>query len=409
MSNPLVEIMNLGQSIWYDNIRRALLVSGDLAVTGPSRWQHHFSGFEYNHKRTNEDDIADPNRLFDVTYHNIANFNRAGFDYQGDYVERSWAHTTFGYEFEDENGFFGDFSAPTHGLRLNHAVYVQQMLTLGRLSAVAGARFVHNGTFGNKGVPRVALTLQALKGGPFFSGTRLRFSYATGIKEPRFEEAFAGPPFSVPNPNLKAEESRAFEAGVVQTLAGGKYAFTATYFNNLFRNQIDYKCCNSDFQGQYVNVNQSIAHGAEVEIQGRPLRKVSLDAAYNYNSTQILQAPFCTPANFCDPRLARGQPLLRRPKHSGSLLLTYLGSRWGANLGGSFVGRRTDSDFFGFGIDHAAGYARVDVGGWYAISSRMTAYVNVENALNKPYEEVTGYPALKANFRAGMRFRIGGE
>ena len=30
MSNPLVEIMNLGQSIWYDNIRRALLVSGDL-------------------------------------------------------------------------------------------------------------------------------------------------------------------------------------------------------------------------------------------------------------------------------------------------------------------------------------------------------------------------------------------
>lgn len=30
MSNPLVEIMNLGQSIWYDNIRRAMLTSGDL-------------------------------------------------------------------------------------------------------------------------------------------------------------------------------------------------------------------------------------------------------------------------------------------------------------------------------------------------------------------------------------------
>ena len=30
MSNPLVELMKLGQSIWYDNIRRALLVSGDL-------------------------------------------------------------------------------------------------------------------------------------------------------------------------------------------------------------------------------------------------------------------------------------------------------------------------------------------------------------------------------------------
>ncbi|MGI9107507.1 MAG: bifunctional transaldolase/phosoglucose isomerase [Pyrinomonadaceae bacterium] len=31
MSNPLVEIMKTGQSIWYDNIRRAMLVSGDLA------------------------------------------------------------------------------------------------------------------------------------------------------------------------------------------------------------------------------------------------------------------------------------------------------------------------------------------------------------------------------------------
>ncbi|HEU4596685.1 MAG TPA: bifunctional transaldolase/phosoglucose isomerase [Pyrinomonadaceae bacterium] len=31
MSNNLTEIMQLGQSIWYDNIRRAMLVSGDLA------------------------------------------------------------------------------------------------------------------------------------------------------------------------------------------------------------------------------------------------------------------------------------------------------------------------------------------------------------------------------------------
>jgi transaldolase/glucose-6-phosphate isomerase len=30
MSNPLVAVMKLGQSIWYDNIRRAMLVSGDL-------------------------------------------------------------------------------------------------------------------------------------------------------------------------------------------------------------------------------------------------------------------------------------------------------------------------------------------------------------------------------------------
>src|SRR5436853_3640394 len=31
MSNPLVELQKLGQSIWYDNIRRALIDTGDIA------------------------------------------------------------------------------------------------------------------------------------------------------------------------------------------------------------------------------------------------------------------------------------------------------------------------------------------------------------------------------------------
>jgi outer membrane receptor protein involved in Fe transport len=89
--------------------------------------------------------------------------------------------------------------------------------------------------------------------------------------------------------------------------------------------------------------------------------------------------------------------------------LSYLGSRWGGNLGTSFVDRRADDDFFGFGIDHAAGYVRIDLGGWYAVNSHFTAYANIENALDRRYNEVVGYPALPINFRAGMRFRFGGE
>jgi outer membrane receptor protein involved in Fe transport len=332
--------------------------------------------------------------------------NRAGFEYEGNYVQRSWAQATLGYQFEDENGFVEDrvFGSFIHGVRLNHAVYGQQLLTLGRLSLVAGARFVHNATFGNRGVPRVALAFQVLKGGETFSGTRLRFSYATGIKAARLEEAFATGPGIIPNPNLKAEENRAFEAGFEQSLLGGRYALTATYYNNLFRNQIDFAFDTDTFEGGYVNVNKSMAHGAEVVLKGRLLSRLSLDLAYNYASTQILEQPFAF-----DVLREPGQPLIRRPKHSGSLLLTYAGSQWGGNLGGSFVGRRADSDFLGFDIDHAPAYARVDVGGWYALRSRVTAYVNLENALNHYYEEVVGYPALGITVRAGMRFRIGGE
>jgi vitamin B12 transporter len=292
-------------------------------------------------------------------------------------------------------------------VRLNHAAFVQQTLTWGRLSGVAGARFIHNTSFGNTAVPRVALSLLALRGGQFFSGTRLRFAFATGIKEPSFAESFGnGGGFPVlPNPALKAEEARAFETGFEQKFSTN-YSLSATYFNNIFRNKIDFNFlgCNPTCTGQYVNVNQALAHGAEVEFQGRPLSRVTLQAAYIYTSTQILKAPFAF-----DPLLGTGQPLIRRPKHLGSLLLTYLGNRWGGNLGGCFVGRRADSDFLGYGINHAPGYALVDLGGWYALNSRITAYVNIENVLDKQYNEVVGYPALGTNFRAGMRFRLGGE
>ena len=410
-----------------------LMVSGELAYVASAHWQHRATAFEYNPRTLNEDTLAERGcvvSVFDFTdcyFRDVAHINRAGLNYQGDYIPRDWAQTTVGYEFEDENGFFdtaftnidpNDPTNPkgviakqfTHGLRLNHALFAQQRITRGRISVVGGVRYVHNDSFGDRAVPRIALTFLVLRGGSRLSGTRLRFGYSQGIKEPRFEESFgiSGVFPSDPNPNLKPEENRAFETGFDQSFLGGKFAFSALYFNNHFRNQIEFTTNPVDFNGQYVNVNRSMAHGAELQFQGRITNRVSLNTVYNYTSTQILEAPLCTPQNFCDPLLAAGSPLIRRPRHSGSLLLNYLGSHWGANLGGSFVGRRADSDFLGLGITHAAGYARVDLGGWYALQSHVTAYVNVENALDKQYEEVVGYPALGINFRAGLRFRFGG-
>jgi len=259
-------------------------------------------------------------------------------------------------------------------------------------------------------VPRVTLTWQVLPGNEKFSGTRLRFSYATGFKEPRLEETFNGlpgpDPYNIPNPGLKPERVRSFEAGVQQIFFHNKYEWTATYFNNLFHDQINYLISNlpPNFPGQYVNVNQAFAQGAEAVLRAKLSSRLLLNTAYTYTSSQYLGDP--SPyAPVYDP----GQPLLRRPKHSATTMLSYLGTRWGANLGASFVGSRADSDFYGFGINHAAGYVRADLGGWYAIHSRVTTYLNVENALDRRYNEVVGYPALPVNFRAGLRFRMGGE
>ncbi len=384
-----------------------ILGSVELSVAAPSGWQHRFSGFDYLYRYNELNVNGDPNRVFDFPSHEVDHINRGGFEYQGDYAERTWAHTTFGYRVENENGFVGDVDYPpqTHGQRLNNEAYLQQQLTLGKVSIIAGGRFVHDSAFGNTGVPRVALTWQELSGGEILSGTRLRFAYATGFKEPRLEETFAGPPYTQPNTSLKPERSRSFEAGLQQDILHGKLALNGTYFNNLFHDQINYVTVNpTTFVGEYVNVNKAFAQGAEIELRARLRSRVMLNTAYTYTSSQYLG----NPAPF-DPIYNPGQPLLRRPKHSATELLSYLGTRWGANLSGSFVGHRADSDFDGYGINHAAGYVRADIGGWYAVSSRITAYLNVENALDRRYNEVVGYPALPVNFRAGMRFRIGGE
>jgi len=391
----------------------SLLGSVELAVAAPSGWQHRFTGFDYLYRYNDVNLFGDPDRVsplygqFDFPSHEYDHINRVGFEYQGDYSERNWTHTTLGYRVENENGVVGDLDYPpsASGQRLNQDAYLQQQITWKRFSAILGGRFVHSSAFGNIGVPRVALTLLARRGGDFVSATRLRFSYATGFKEPRLEETFAGAPYSVPNPGLKPERVRAFEAGFQQDFLSGKYVLNTTYFNNLFRDQINYETVNpTTFVGEYFNVNEAFAQGAEVGLQAKLRSRLLLNTAYTYTSTQILDNP--API---DSQYNPGQPLLRRPKHSATMLLSYLGTRWGANLSGSFVGQRPDDDFYGFNINHAAGYVRADLGGWYAINRRVTAYANIENVLDQSYNEVVGYPALPINFRVGFRFRVGGE
>ena len=399
------------------------LASAAFTINGPASWQHTITGFEYNHLRTNTDTFADPGRPFDDPFNNRTRYNRAGFTYQGIWSPRSWALTTVGYTFEDENGnihtdsvsFGSPLISDTHGLRTNSYLFGQENIVWKRLAMLAGLAYVHNTSFGDRAVPRASGSFLVWRGNHTFSGTRLRAAYAEGIKAPSFEQSFGitGTFPTLPNPNLKAEENRAVEAGFDQGLFGDKLSLTAIYYRNNFRNQIEFQFNDIDFTSQYVNFNRSFAQGAEVELRGQIVNRLLLTAAYTYTSTQILKAPPCDPLNGCDPLIyGEGAPLLRRPKHAGTVLLTYTRARWGASMGVVAVGRRPDSDFL-FGaippIYYAAGYARTDFGGWYSLTRNISAYANLNNAFNNHYNEVLGYPALGVNVRAGLRFRFGGE
>jgi len=394
-----------------------LLAALEFNLVAPDKWQHQLTVYNYNHQRHDTDlgtDVAESCYPY-CAFAAVADINHFGVRYNGEAWESKQAKTSFGYEFEDENGFVGDLTVVppvNHGLRLKHNLYGEQLVELGRLTAIVGVRYINTGsrfpggtasgdatTYDNRWVPRASLTYLLVRGNGLFTGTRLKGSYSEGIKEPSLEQTFGLTGYGVfPNPNLKAEQARNLEAGVEQKF-GSRFEATATYFNTLYRNQIT---TNGNYS-QYINLNKSLAHGAELDLNGRVNQYLQLQGSYFYTSTQILASPL---GNFPE---AAGDPLLLRPKHAGTLLLAYHRPHYGATLGGSFIGRRPDSDFFGLGYTHAAGYARVDAGGWYQFERHLTLYANAENLLNRHYEEVLGYPALTATFRAGMRFRFGGE
>lgn len=105
-----------------------------------------------------------------------------------------------------------------------------------------------------------------------------------------------------------------------------------------------------------------------------------------------------------------GQELLRRPAHSGSVVASYTEGRWTAVATGYFRGEVLDVEpNFGAsaGLYRNSGSENVGFNLNYRAGHGLTLYGNLRNALNRYYEESFGYPALKLNFTAGMKWALG--
>ncbi len=370
-------------------------------------WQHRLAGMEANLRRLN----ADPDGPF--PFRALDRINRAGFEYQTNYFFKGDV-ITFGYQFEDENAFLSDF----HANRLNHGVYVQnrwQPRGFGaRLTLTAGARGEINDSYGTRGVPRVGITYvvrQApAQGDEFWGATRIHFYYGLGVQEPDLLVSFGRDPCFPGNPHLRPERSRTFNAGVQQHLVSGKYTVEFDYFDNRFHDLITFGAIPAppgcEFgAGTFFNTDRSRALGGELVLRGHLSRRLSLEGHYSYLDSRVLEAN----SPFLDPQQQAGNRLLRRPLHSGALILNaaFRGINW--NLAGRFVGPRTDDDFRFLGISRNPGYARWDLGFSLRLVRGATLFSRVENLFDKKYQDVIGYPALRRNYRAGIRWAIGGK
>ncbi|PYU33355.1 MAG: hypothetical protein DMG28_08375 [Acidobacteria bacterium] len=383
----------------------------DLA-TG-SHWRHRLAGTEAYNRQLFDNPISDffnpqdpfcnfphsptavPSDFCDFPFTVRNQLNRAGFQEQSSYLFRHGA-VTAGYQYEVENGWL---SGP-HFRRNNQAGFFDaRYQPWRRLTLSGGVRAEANDSFGTRVVPRAGVAYALRDGRDFWGATRLRFSYGQGIKEPSLVQSFSANPFFLGNPNLRPERSRTFNAGVEQRLASDRVRVTADYFDNRFRDLVS-------FGGStFFNTDLARARGSNVVVEARLMRWLNVNGNYTYDDSRVLKAPNA----IFDPAASEGNRLLRRPVHSGNLILNASFLRMNWNLAGYFTGRRTDSSFVAPGVTTIPGYARFDLATSYEIRRGVTVYGRVANLFDKQFQDALGFPALGRDFRLGVKFALGGE
>jgi vitamin B12 transporter len=225
-----------------------------------------------------------------------------------------------------------------------------------------------------------------------------------GVKEPSFLESYGESFFAKGNPDLDPERSTTFDVGLEQRFLASRLRASVTAFHHDYRDQIAYTIVDfSTLEGTYVNLAHTRARGVEVALEARPTTSLQLFGQYTFLDGEILESP----SGF-DPVYAVGQPLLRRPRHQGSLAAQLSFARWSAGATLVRVGERADSDFVGLGLTRAAPYTRLDARLRVRVAGPVEAFVVAENLLDAEYQEVLGYPALGRSGRGGLRLTVGG-
>jgi outer membrane cobalamin receptor len=233
--------------------------------------------------------------------------------------------------------------------------------------------------------------------------TKIRGGAGTGIKPPTvFEIAFTD------NPALKPERSRSMDLGVEQAFAGLGVVADVTYFANRFDDLI--VAVGTSYSGasryQTDNIANASAKGVELGAHWQSHFGVSVRGAFTWLDTEVLGIDnFATAA---PPPYAVGDPLVRRPRHQGSLDVRY--ARNWLQLYLAVNGRGDMSDLepnFASTTLTNPGYVVADFGGSVRIAAGLEAYARVTNLADRSYEDALGYPAPGRLAMVGLRVAIG--
>jgi outer membrane receptor protein involved in Fe transport len=198
------------------------------------------------------------------------------------------------------------------------------------------------------------------------------------------------------------------------TFADQRLMGRVTFFDSSFEDQVAFLSSNPSFipdgMPDYLNVAGSSANGVELEFGlQRPLGGVTARASYALVDTKVV-ATTSTSEQF-----QLGQPLLRRPKHTGTVHVTYTRGRASVNFNLRAVSERHDAAFAGLftsnfdavDITVNPGYTVINLGGQVRLREAVTVFLQIENLGDERYSTSLGYPGSPRAVFVGTRFNIG--
>jgi vitamin B12 transporter len=274
-----------------------------------------------------------------------------------------------------------------------------QLGWIDRVFLTVGGRYDDSTAFGQEFTPRVALAVVAP-----VTRTRVRGAWGTGIKEPSFFAQFGG--FGIPgNPDIKSEKSESWEAGIDQPLFGQFFEVGITYFENRFRDLIAFV----SFAEGSKNIQAARTNGVELVMTLKPIKGWTASGTYTYLETEVTDDGGIGGQN----TFLKGKPLLRRPRHSGSVSLGYTGGRFSAAAALFVKGDSVDRDFSRSGSPRVTldGYEKLDLSFAYTLFKdviglrEITWKTRFQNVLNERYEEVFGFSSPRLSALTGIEVR----
>ncbi|MCJ9427839.1 TonB-dependent receptor plug domain-containing protein [Kordiimonas marina] len=301
---------------------------------------------------------------------------RTDINYLGVYQLTDTLHLTAGAERE----VVAARSVTTGSVGINSLFGVLAYQQKDGLSLSAGVRYDDHETFGGttNGQFRASYRFAG-------TGTRVFANWGQGFKAPTLFQltyicTFCG--LSAPSSGLNPERSKAWEAGLEQTLLDERVTLSATYFHQNVTDMIDFS-----YSAGYVNIASARLRGVELGLAAALTDSLHLDANYTFTSAKDG---------------VTGVQLIRQPRHRVFAAVNWdVTKRFSTRLSVTHTSSIVDSNTLT--VD---AWTRADLRAAYKLNDHFELYGRIDNLFDAQYEELWGYGTPGRSGYIGIRSKF---